>query len=312
MIGDADDGAVFRLDADGGGRAAQLLALGDAVFGGGTHAHPGARWLLHALPGARPDVDTRDTETGWSFPDGGYLLFGSNFGTRREIKGLLDCGPLGYLGIAAHGHADALALTLSVAGEPCLIDAGTYSYWQPKKWRDYFRGTSAHNTVRVDGLDQSESGGRFMWLRKARAAIERMPQSPQDFDFRGSHDGYRRLADPVRHVRNVRFDAATATLVVRDEVAARRPHKVELFWHFAPELNVRLSSGGLSARGKHFTLQLQVSGADLTLELVRAAEHPPLGWVSRSYESKEACDVLRITTVSSAVPIECRFTINFL
>jgi hypothetical protein len=312
MVGDADDGAVFRLDATGASRAAQLLAMGDAVFGGGSHAHPGARWLLHALPGPRPELDAHETETGWSFPDGGYLLFGSNFGTRREIKGMLDCGPLGYLGIAAHGHADALALTLSVAGEECLVDPGTYSYWQDQKWRDYFRGTSAHNTVRVDGLDQSVSGGRFMWLRKASAAIERMPQSPQDFEFRGSHDGYQRLADPVRHVRTVRFDASTSTLVVRDEVGAKRPHHVELLWHFAPELNVRLTSTGLSARGRAFTLQMQAVGADLKLELVRAAEHPPLGWISRSYESKEACDVLRITTVSSAVPVECRFTINFL
>jgi hypothetical protein len=312
MVGDADDGAVFRLDATGASRAAQLLAMGDAVFGGGSHAHPGARWLLHALPGPRPEVETHETETGWAFPDGGYFLFGSNFGTKREIKGMLDCGPLGYLGIAAHGHADALALTLSVAGEECLVDPGTYSYWQDQKWRDYFRGTSAHNTVRVDGLDQSVSGGRFMWLRKATAAIERMPQSPHEFEFRGSHDGYQRLADPVRHVRTVRYDAASSTLVVRDEVGAKRPHNVELFWHFAPELNVRLTSSGLSARGKAFTLQMQAVGADLKLELVRAAEHPPLGWVSRSYESKEACDVLRITTVSSAVPVECRFTINFL
>nr|WP_307728053.1 heparinase II/III family protein [Massilia terrae] len=310
-IGDADDGAVFRLDAAGNGRAAQLLALGDAVFGGGTDA-PGVRWLLHTLPGPRPDTGTREAATGWCFPDGGYLLFGSGFGTPREIKGVLDCGPLGYLGIAAHGHADALALTLSVAGEECLIDPGTYSYWQAKKWRDYFRGTAAHNTVRVDRLDQSVSGGRFMWLRKALATIERMPQSPQDFDFRGSHDGYRRLADPARHVRSVRFDGAGGTLVVRDEVTARRPHQVELFWHFAPALDVRLAGSELVARGKAFTLQLQVSGAGLQLELVRGAEHPPLGWASRSYESKEPCDVLRITAVSSAVPVECRFTINLL
>jgi hypothetical protein len=88
------------------------------------------------------------------------------------------------------------------------------------KWRDYFRGTSAHNTVRIDGLDQSVSGGRFMWLKKA-SSIERMPQSPHEFDFRGSHDGYQRLADPVRHLRSVRFDAATSTLTVRDELPQR-------------------------------------------------------------------------------------------
>jgi len=203
-------------------------------------------------------------------------------------------------------------MTLSVAGEECLIDPGTYSYWQDQKWRDYFRGTSAHNTVRIDGQDQSVSGGRFMWLRTAQARIERMPSSPKDFDFRGSHDGYTRLSDPVRHMRSVRFDGASNTLVVRDEVSARKQHKVELFWHFAPELDVRLTSHGLSVRGKRFVLQMGVSGADLQLELVRGAENPPLGWCSRTYESKRPCEVLRITTVSSAVPVECRFTITFL
>ena len=311
-VGDADDGCVFRLDASGMDRAAQLLALGDTVFGPAPDTHPGVRWLLHALPGTRPDCDPHEVDTGWAFPDGGYFLFGNHFGEEQEIKGLLDCGPLGYLGIAAHGHADALALTLSVAGEECLIDPGTYSYWQEQKWRDYFRGTSAHNTVRIDGQDQSSSGGRFMWLRKAQAHIDRMPSSPHEFDFRGSHDGYTRLADPVRHMRSVRFDGASNTLTVRDEVSARKQHKVEQFWHFAPELDVRLTSQGLSVRGKRFVLQMQASGADLQLELVRGAENPPLGWCSRTYESKHPCEVLRITSVSSAVPVECRFTITFI
>ena len=311
-VGDADDGCVFRLDASGKDRAAQLLALGDTVFGPAPDTHPGVRWLLHALPGTRPDCDPHEVDTGWAFPDGGYFLFGNHFGEENEIKGLLDCGPLGYLGIAAHGHADALALTLSVAGEECLIDPGTYSYWQEQKWRDYFRGTSAHNTVRIDGQDQSSSGGRFMWLRKAQAHIDRMPSSPHEFDFRGSHDGYTRLADPVRHMRSVRFDGASNTLTVRDEVSARKQHKVEQFWHFAPELDVRLTSHGLSVRGKRFVLQMQASGADLQLELVRGAENPPLGWCSRTYESKRPCEVLRITSVSSAVPVECRFTITFI
>jgi hypothetical protein len=310
MVGDADDGIVFRLDA-GGERAAQLLALGEAVFKGGASAHAGVRWLLHALPGPRPELRLAEPDSGWAFPDGGYLLFGANFGAPNEIKGLLDCGPLGYLGIAAHGHADALALTLSVAGEECLVDPGTYSYWQDQKWRDYFRGTSAHNTLRVDGLDQSVSGGRFMWLRKAAATIERMPLAPGEFDFRGSHDGYLRLADPLRHVRSVRFDAAGACLTVRDEVAAAKPHRLEQFWHFAPGLQLALSSAGLRVRGKAFELQLQATGADLALELVRGCEDPPLGWYSRSYEEKQSCDVLKITTLSCAVPIECRITISF-
>ncbi|PIL41201.1 heparinase II/III family protein [Massilia psychrophila] len=317
MIGDADDGAAFRLGVDDDDRAAQLLALGAAVFDTVLDNSPpgsaGARWLLHALPGARPATGCAASESapGWAFSEGGYLLFGSRFGAPDEIKGMLDCGPLGYLGIAAHGHADALAITLSVAGEECLVDPGTYSYWQEQKWRDYFRGTSAHNTVRIDGLDQSVSGGRFMWLKKAAASIERMPLAPGQFDFCGSHDGYLRLPDPARHRRRVRFDEASSTLVVIDEVAARGEHRLEQFWHFAPGLALSLAGDGLHVRGRRFALHIEVSGVNLVLELVSGCENPPLGWYSRSYESKQACDVFRITSLSGAVPVECRFTISF-
>ncbi len=87
----------------------------------------------------------------------------------HEIRLVVDAGPLGYRSIAAHGHADALSFTLSVGGLEFLVDPGTYAYHTQGAWRQYFRGTAAHNTVRVDGQDQSESGGNFMWLRKARA-----------------------------------------------------------------------------------------------------------------------------------------------
>ncbi|WP_229496406.1 heparinase II/III family protein [Massilia polaris] len=311
MVGDADDGMVYRLDPENHERAALLLSLGGALAGDRAPQGVTARWLLHAFPGQRPRAIEPAQAAGWAFPDGGYLLFGRDFGAAREIRGLLDCGPLGYLGIAAHGHADALSLTLSVAGEECLVDPGTYSYWQEKEWRDYFRGTSAHNTVRVDGVDQSVSGGRFMWLRKARSHVERMPQSPGQFDFRGAHDGYMRLPDPARHIREVKFDAASATLAVTDKVAARGAHKVEQFGHFAPGLAVTRNDGGVHVRGKAFEMQVEVAGAGAIIELLRGQQDPPLGWYSRSYESKQPCDVVKITTKSNGAPLECQFTISF-
>src|SRR5205085_1921946 len=101
------------------------------------------------------------------FPEGGYYIMGCDFETEREIRIVVDAGPLGYGSIAAHGHADALAFTLSLGGLEFLIDPGTYAYHTKKQWRDYFRGTGAHNTVRVDVQDQSVAGGNFLWLEHA-------------------------------------------------------------------------------------------------------------------------------------------------
>jgi hypothetical protein len=312
MVGDADDGAVLRLEPrQGYGRAAKLLAVGDALFG----EHPlqrwsdTAKWLL-GDSGSRFPARVDESLTDWRFPDGGYFLFGSNFGEAGEIKGMVDCGPLGYLGIAAHGHADALAIVLSIAGEECLVDPGTFSYWSDYQWRDYFRGTAAHNTVRVDGMDQSVGGGRFMWTRKAQVSVERAPSSPASFDFAGSHDGYRRLRDPVRHTRKVAYDDAAKCLLVKDDILGKSIHTVEQFWHFAPNIQVRLIGDGVVARGRRFELRMKFSRNDLDLELIRGSEDPPLGWFSRSYGSKEPATVLRVRTTSSAVSIEARLAIK--
>ena len=69
MVGDADDGIVFRLDAPASDRAEQLLALGDGVLRRMPATHPGVRWLLHTLPGKRPEADPHESDTGWAFPD---------------------------------------------------------------------------------------------------------------------------------------------------------------------------------------------------------------------------------------------------
>lgn len=306
-VGDADDGCVWRLQSGCVDQAGQLRALGAALFDGTASAHPGVLWLQHLLPGSLPLAGARKASGAppWAFPEGGYFLFG----TKGRVQGMVDCGPLGYLGIAAHGHADALALTLNVNGAPCLVDPGTYDYWSAPRWRDYFRGTSAHNTARVDGLDQSVGGGRFLWLRKARTRVDRTPDSPAHFSLCASHDGYTRLADPVRHVRNVDFDEATATLVVRDRIAGRQAHRTEIFWHFAPGLDVQLAGQGVAVHGEGFGLMLESSCG--TLDLVYGADHPPLGWYSRDYKVKEPCTVLRIVNESFDVCVESRITIWF-
>ena len=81
---------------------------------------------------------------------------------------LVDCGEVGALS-GGHGHADALAIDLSVSGQTVLTDAGTYSYHESNDVRDHFRASGTHNTLTIDDQSQSETNGKFSWKTKANA-----------------------------------------------------------------------------------------------------------------------------------------------
>src|SRR4029077_3091673 len=66
---------------------------------------------------------------------------------------VFDCGPLGNGG---HGHYDLLAVEAYAAGRPLVVDPGRYTYSEHgANLRRWFKGTAAHSTVCVDGLDQT-------------------------------------------------------------------------------------------------------------------------------------------------------------
>jgi hypothetical protein len=305
-IGDADQGVWVRLappDTSGTrpwpGVYRSLLATGAVLF-----ARPefrlkaGAldektRWLLgDAAAGRFEVIDTSSARlpVRRSFPRGGYYILGDSFETAEEVRIVADAGPLGYLSIAAHGHADALAFTLTVGGKPFLIDPGTYAYHTEREWRHYFRGTSAHNTVVIDGEDQSVFAGSFLWLHHADATVEEFVCSPGRQVLVAHHDGYRRLPDPVLHRRTWHYDTSAATLAVADLLHCSGTHRVEIFWHFAPECQVVSEGRRITAERDGVSVTLEAP-ASLKVTLV-SGRHPgphgerPLGWCSSGFDVK--------------------------
>lgn len=305
MIGDADDGYAVRLSQEADFCPYRsLLATGAVLFKRSDfRAKAGqlddkTRWLLGAASDkAYPNIPANAVAlpVRREFREGGYYVMGSEFETPRELRVIADAGPLGYLSIAAHGHADALAFTLSVGGREILIDPGTYAYHTQKKWRDYFRGTAAHNTVTVDGENQSEIGGNFLWLRKASVACELWETGSKSDRFVGSHDGYRRLDDPVVHRREILLEKAGRRIVVTDTLDCAGQHRAECRWHFSEACEVWLEGKVLYARNSGNVVSLRLADPALKFEIHNGEEHPPCGWVSRSFDVK-------IPTVTAVVP----------
>jgi len=321
MIGDADDAQMVRL-AYGADWCPyrSLLASCAVIFQRADFKRKSIDfddkndWLFGASGRAVwESLQVRGEERPvMAFNSGGYYLLGHRFGSLQEVRLVADCAPLGYLSIAAHGHADALAFTLSIGGEEFLIDPGTYAYHTQKVWRDYFRSTAAHNTLEVDGHDQSEIGGNFMWLRKANASLIQHEVGEAVQVFEGEHDGYCRLADPVRHRRRIEFDTRKNVILVKDILQCQREHKVALHWHFAEACTVEQTADGLRVSGRGGDVLMRSFKGVSGPILLRGSDSPIGGWISRRFDKK-----VPITTavwqgvVNGSTEITTELQINF-
>lgn len=298
MVGDADDGYVVRLAPfqESFDNYHSLLATGALLFERSDFAAKAAAidhktlWLTGSEAAksfehfqARASTATLPR----AFPSSGYYILGSEFDTAEEIRLLADAGPLGYLSIAAHGHADALGIVLSVGGEEVLVDPGTYAYHTEPEWRRYFRSTRAHNTVLVDGLDQSLQSGNFMWSRHAEARCLQFDPREGLQRFVGEHNGYCSLRDPVRHRREILYDEPRRLFTISDTLEGADQHDFSLHWHFAESCAPVLAGAEVRAQTKRYVVRVVPESAVQEIKVYRGGSATQGGWVSRSFGRKD-------------------------
>lgn len=294
FFGDYDDGYVLDLGS-GPCNCIDVLAIGSALFGRPDvcadldRQVEALRWLPMSLHSPAPDNSVTANLQSHGFAESGYYLLQSGEGDER-VSVMFDCGELGFGPIAAHGHADALSITLRAFGEDILVDPGTYDYFSFPEWRRYFRSSRAHNTVVVDGVDQSEITGLFLWGARARARCIEFAPSHDGGVVSGEHDGYCGLVEPCIHRRAVRLHGST--LSIRDEIKGAGAHKVEVFFHLAENCVVTRSGDTdvvIAASGGAVRLQMD---SRFSIEILRGSNEPAGGWVSHSYHSKVPTDTI--------------------
>jgi hypothetical protein len=301
FFGDADDGYVLNL-----GRTARdprdLLCIGAILFrrpdlkaAAGGYREPA--WWLFGTDGARAfealPTPAPAPLASHAYADAGYYLLqcGERGGANR-ISVLFDCGEHGLGAIAAHGHADSLSFALRAFGTDVFVDPGTYDYFTYPAWRSYFRSTRAHNTVEIDGVDQSTMLGPFMWGQRATSRCVDWRANAAETVVTGEHDGYARLAAPATHRRTLRLDAATRTLAIRDEITSTGAHDIALHFQLAESCTIEALRGNrceIRIGGNRVTLTVDPT---LQLALLPSGDNPIRGWVSRGYHRKASAPLL--------------------
>lgn len=219
-----------------------------------------------------------------TLPDSGYVVLRA--GTDPNDTYLVfDAGDLAAAHCPGHGHADTLSIELWGRGEALILDPGTYQH-AAGPWRDYFRGTAAHSTATIDGLDQSRFAGPFRVADMAHGRMVSVQLAGSSPEVVGEHEGYARLVDPVLHRRRLRLHRPDF-LEIEDTFSGQEGHDVVLRLHLAPS-QAQLQ-GATSARAIYpggTQLRVGVEGSEPgTLSIEE-------GWISRSWYRKEASPVL--------------------
>jgi uncharacterized heparinase superfamily protein len=206
--------------------------------------------------------------------------------------------------LPAHAHADMLSFELAVGGRRVVVDSGVFEY-QAGPWRDFFRSTRAHNTVEVEGENQSEVWGGFRVARRARPLNVSWQETAEEVTLGAGHDGYCRLAARAIHARKVVWKKGHFWLVW-DRVQALRPVKAASQLHFHPDISLRQECQDCwRIEGAVEDLFLSAVGHD-GFRLERGQELPRLqGWYAERFGELRAN--LALSFLQQAPKRDCVF-----
>ena len=197
----------------------------------------------------------------------------------------LDTGRLGLPPMAAHGHADALAVWFHLAGRPILVDSGTGTYLSDPGWRRWARGAGAHNGLVVDGTDPLVQRGPFQW--EAEPDDLWADRASDASSAEGRWTGWR----GVRHHRRIELHSGRLEIV--DRLDTDRVVEVAFPLHFAPDLAL-VETGGSHrvVRDGDPVCAIEVARPGLRARCVRGGDPVGPGWVSMRYGERVASTCL--------------------
>lgn len=285
-FGDDDEGRVLTDMSHEPDYALNIANSILAVRGKAISSQPTAQLVFRdTILGLPIRTANHDSKSLTTFMDGGLTVMNGKTVDGRPYDLTFDHGPLGYLTIAAHGHADALSITLSISGRPIFVDPGTYLYHSGGKWRDWFRGTRAHNTVCINGCDQSVISGPFNWVSKASCRLVSKNLDQVQWAVTAQHDGYAKTFG-ITHRRTI--SGNKSEINIEDEFIGDSPRSVEISFQLGSDLTAEKCETAAVEISHAGNKILKIKFPELgQISMQTGVEKFDGGWVSSSFGHKK-------------------------
>lgn len=308
-IGGADDGKPIRMEHLPFWDFRPYQAIGAVIFDRPDFKSVAGRFFEDALwllgPSGRDRFEamrTKEPQTVAHLNASGYHLLRSDWSKTADYV-CFDCGEqaagMRTDGVAnsMHGHADCLSVILWLRGQRVLVDSGLFAYNCGGDWEAHFRETGAHNTAKIDGRDQAKHIRKMAWSHSYRASLESHGQDSAGAWVLGSHDGYARGPNGIRHRRAVWLHR-DSYLVICDEFTGTGSHELTVIFQFAPgDLTVTATSGAAFDSG----IDLVWLGHDAWQAATACGgARPDEGWIAPSLGIRQAAPRLTLSCTTAA------------
>ena len=275
QVGDADDGRlhVFR------GHDVQTPQDPRHLFGPAAAAFEAPAWLPLAGPDAGWDAAwwglTIADVPPFAAPPVHAFFPDAGIASQRDEAGnylLVTNAKVGTKGFGNHKHNDLLSFEYHAAGQPLIVDPGSYVYTSDPDARNAMRSIASHSSLGPAGLEPNEFKPEWLFRMFERAEPEHLAHAASDqaFSYEGRHKGFASAGLTVTR----RFDWSPGTLVIRDTTEG--PSSA-LEWRFqlAPVVTVAADGRALRLRSGSTVVRLTPpSGVVFSVEP---------GWYSPSY-----------------------------
>ncbi len=279
LLKDTRDALKKLMHPDG-----EIALFNDAAFG------------IAPIQGALEGDASCEAPGVWNLPGAGYYGARTADGTYVCI----DAGEAGPSYQPGHAHADLFSFELSIRGHRVIVDSGTFDYVN-SSMRRWCRSTRAHNTLEIDGRNQSEVWSAFRVGRRASPRRIRWEHFQNRFRLSACHGGYSHLRGSPVHGRGFSWNPEGGELLIVDRVTSRRPQKLRRLFHIHPSCRLSIA-GSKSAR-------VVGPAGEMTIEWASGTGRISRGWYCPEFGCRISSRILIIENlfeIKASGPLKTR------